>query len=568
MAGGLINIVTYGSQDLFLTGNPEITHFKVVYRRYTNFSMESIYVNFEDKVAFGQESHVVLPTVGDLVHKMYLEIIIPQIHFTRVTSSQAIAEKKQIYLNSLINLNKVADFMAMNMSAYREALIEYQATNDTSIDGMKNAILEEFTVVGVGSPSSDLSLEIINAFQTLIAGIFDFSIINLNDIAENLPSTTTKDEFIVIINKAVNASYMVVKHFQDIVNNSYNDYLEVQSTVLQFAWVKKLGHAIIDYIDVYIGGEKIDRHFGDWINIWYELTGNRDQETIYNKLIGNISELTNFDRTVKPSYVMQIPLQFWFCRFNGLALPLVALENNDVSITMKLKKFEHCAYVENDPATGGNLNDYFDNNNLFIESRLLIDYIYLDGPERRKFAQSAHEYLIDQIQFIFLEDIAQEKIPIRLDFNHPTKEIVWVIQRNSFVSNPDGTQECKWWNYGVNSDGSLNPVLNAQILFNGYERVSDFGPGYFNYVQPYYAHGNSPVDGVNMYSFGIKPEEQQPSGSCNFTRLANALINLTVSPSLYPILSSGEQDTVNVRMYGVNYNVLRIIGGMATLAFA
>jgi hypothetical protein len=569
MPGGLINIVTYGAQDLFLTGTPEITHFKVVYRRYTNFSVESIRVPFDDRIVFGGECSKILPTIGDLVHQIYLEMVMPQVAIARTLDQTEIKTKQTAYNDALVDLNKVGDFMNLNFTAYRDATNEYLASNDESITSMRNVILQDFNISG-GSTST-MNEQIVDEFTVLINGKFDINDVNLNDIAEAAnPDVLSKDQFNNKIKSAITISYRITKYYQDIVSTRLLAYNDAMAPNYKFAWVKRLGHAMIKYVDVYIGGEKIDRHYGDWINIWYELTGIRDQEANYLRMIGETPALTTFDRTTKPQTVIQVPLQFWFCRFNGLAIPLVAMEYSDVTISIKFKKANEVSYIE-DPKTGSfvNMDDLFVNENIGLAASLLVDYIYLDGPERRKFAQSSHEYMIEQMQTILLDNVQQTDVPIMFDFSHPCKEFIWVTQKNSFIENIDGFTECKWNNYGINPDGSGNPTLIARLEFNGYLRVEKSPGAYFNYVQPYYTHRNTPADGINLYSFSISPEEQQPTGTCNFSRIAKALLFLQLDPKVYNnTISIDGTEVLFVKVYTRNVNVLRIIGGMGGLAFA
>jgi hypothetical protein len=573
MTGGLLNIVAYGSQDLFLTGSAEITHFKVVYRRHTNFTMESIRLEFDDAVGFGTQSHVVIPRAGDLIYRSYIEVNIPSISFPR--KAQDVTQLQQLYFDSLATLNQIADFMSLNMAAYRQANDQFIAENnvDTGAADMKTAILNEFNIASVGNAQNNLNVQIVNNYRSILANNKQFTAAetNLNDIADNIDEVnSTKEQFITLINNAVEQSKKVVKFYETQVNIALTNLNDALNGNLKFAWVQRLGHAILDYIDVYIGGEKIDRQYGDWLNIWWELTGSEEQKTNYFKMIGNVSELTTFDRTTKPSYIMQIPLQFWFSRFNGLALPFVALEYSDVSIQVKFRRFQDCGYVENTGNGPVSLSDMLDNMGLDLNSSLLIDYIYLDGSERRKFAQAAHEYLIDQIKVNSFENIQQTEMPIRLDFNHPCKEIIWVVQRQSYVNNIDGFTESKWWNYGVNPDGSKNPVLAASLKFNGYDRIEKFEGGFFNLLRPYFHHTRIPADGINVYSFSLHPEESQPSGSCNFSKIENSLLDLFIDPNCFQTTDASgnsEQDSVNIRVYCLAINLLRVIGGLGALAF-
>jgi len=572
MAGGLLNIVINGSQDLYLTGTPEITHFKVIYRRYTNFSTESMRVSLEDTVGFGIKSHVVLPRIGDLISKTYLEIVVPEVAIKRELDYQEISNATIIYNQSLDILHRINVYMNVNISAYRAVNDVYIAENDITINDMRTAIQNVFNNVTIGSTSTQTNAH--NDFASILANnpIYDMSEVDLLNLAETVPINTTKDSFFKMIQSAVNKSYSVQQYYENIAFENKKNLDDASNPNYKFAWVKRLGHAIIDYITVYIGGQEIDKHYGDWINIWWELTHNIYQEENYFKMIGDVKELTSFDRNTKPSYVIQVPLNFWFSRFSGWALPLLAMEYHDISLEVKFKSADVCAYIENTGEGDISVSDLFENNDIFIESSLLIDYVYLDGPERRKFAQSAHEYLIDQVKYISIDNINIPRVPIILDFNHPCKEIIWVIQKQSYMENLDGHTETQLCNYKTLY--GKNPLKDGMLELNGHERIAKIDGAYFNYVRPYCSHKDIPDTGINLYSFALVPEENQPSGSCNFSRLSKTLLTLDLEPSVFtdtisdPSGNNIINDLVNIRVYAVIHNVLRIIGGMGALAFS
>jgi hypothetical protein len=189
-----------------------------------------------------------------------------------------------------------------------------------------------------------------------------------------------------------------------------------------------------------------------------------------------------------------------------------------------------------------------------------VDYVYLARDERRRFAQSAHEYLIEQLQFQGTEGITGDNARVRLNLNHPVKELVWVIQLADALA--DGVSKAPN-NFTTDVDPAvgLNPVLEGLIQLNGHERFAARDGDYFNLVQPYQHHTRIPPAGINLYSFCEKPEEFQPTGSANFSRIDNA--NLVLSR----LETAGGLERA-IRVYAVNYNVLRVMSGMGGLAFA
>ena len=450
-----MQLVAYGAQDLYLTGNSQITFFKVVYRRHTNFAMEAIEQTFNGNPDFGKKVSCTISRNGDLVHKVWVQISLPQV---------------------------------------------------------------------------------------------------------NVPAGG------------------------------------------RFRWLNHIGHILLKTIEVEIGGQRIDKHYGDWLHIWAELSQCPGHKAGYDKMIGNVPALTKvYDNptaagttTLKvPAYTLYVPLEFWFCRNPGLALPLIALQYHECKINIEFQDVRSCYfYTLNGQVSTLPLGS--------LNATMYVDYIYLDTEERRRFAQVSHEYLLEQLQYTGEESVSGTQQKLKLNFNHPTKELVWVVQRDD-VLDPAATAtitNCgmQWFNYTDAYDttygdiqgfpfitvsandgaGSLNPEVIAvapfekaganptalaKLQLNGHDRFSERAGDYFNWVQAYQHHENVPATGINVYSFALKPEEHQPSGSCNFSRIDNATLQLTLS-------SAFRTATGKFRIYATNYNVLRIMSGMGGLAYS
>jgi hypothetical protein len=374
MGGGLLQLVAYGAQDVYLTGNPQITFFKVVYRRHTNFSIESIQQTFNGSAALGSRVTCQISRNGDLVHKIYLQ--------ANVT----------------------------------------------------------FAATGLAS--------------------------------------------------------------------------------------KNIGHWLIKQVEVEIGGQMIDRQYGEWMYIWNELTLPAGKKAGFKEMIKSYDTAAAANAAIAKVYV---PLEFWFCRNIGLALPLIALQYHEVKINLTL----------NDKDTTNGIASV-------SEVELWADYIFLDTDERRRFAQLSHEYLIEQVQFTGGETIgnAAGTTKSKLSFNHPVKELVWVNKHTS-------TTSATWNTYQATTD--------FQLQLNGNDRFAKRDAKYFTHVQPYQHHENIPDEkNIHVYSFALKPEEHQPSGTLNMSRIDTATAMVGV----------GANVAGSLQMYAVNYNVLRILSGMGGLAYS
>jgi len=333
-----------------------------------------------------------------------------------------------------------------------------------------------------------------------------------------------------------------------------------------FRWINDIGHHLVKNCEVDIGGQQIDKQYGDWLQIWDDLTQEAGKVVGYGKMIGQTtptdeSSLQFWGTDDKASTTLYIPLQFWFCRNVGLALPLIALQYHEVKVTVEFRALSECI-ITTAPSDFTSLS--------LSAASLYVDYIYLDTDERRRFAQVSHEYLIEQLQHTGEESVSNSSNKIRLSFNHPIKELVWTVQHEDHVATPSSAnnyQGHQWSNYTTVTgdpdedhqapDGGDNPCNFAKLQLNGHDRFSTrFGP-YFNLVQPHQHHTNIPTSpGINVYSFALKPEEHQPSGSANFSRIDNATLQLNVT---FPNHNSID---AKVRVYAVNYNVLRIMSGI------
>jgi len=328
-------------------------------------------------------------------------------------------------------------------------------------------------------------------------------------------------------------------------------YIEVQATTHASPDRKNISSQSITSVELEIGGQKIDKHTGQWLEVWAELT--QPNPSVKAGLVGGAATIGTPFQTMSgmggvsvhdsnvPS-IFHIPLQFWFCRNPGLALPLIALQYHEVKVI-----FEH--NFSNGFASG-------------LTQNLWCDYIYLDTDERRRFAQVSHEYLIEQVQEQTLGTPAGSN---ELNFNHPVKELIWC----KFTS---GTPVA----LDSGAGDTLVTTNTYQLKLNGHDRFAVRHVSYFTKAQVYQHHSGvggvlmpsatnmllgaaaaalTSMNGIAVYSFALKPEEHQPSGTCNFSRIDNAQ------------LVAGST-CVATKIYAVNYNVLRIMSGMGGLAYS
>jgi hypothetical protein len=330
-------------------------------------------------------------------------------------------------------------------------------------------------------------------------------------------------------------------------------------------WVNDIGYTLIHDISVEIGEKEIDKHTGEWLNIWGELTVPKNQRDGYNEMVGhwNVYPPAGNDATTPLS--LTIPLRFWFCNTIGAALPLIALQAHPVRIIMHLRPFQELWWSSDIPVSPDQPCPTIAPVSI-TRFQMFGDYIYLDNDERRKFAAAEHEYLIDQLQMAPIQSIPAgiTTLSVPLYFNHCCKEFIWVIQESRMKAARE------WFNYSsaLQYNGGEPGVVDQDLLatailrLDGYDRFYIRTAPFFRLTQPYQHHTNVPTPPVYiyLYSFSIKPEEEQPSGSLNCSKIDDIVWGLTFNTN------ETDQDRT-VQFYATNYNVLRIIGGLGGLAF-
>ena len=418
--GGLLQLVAMGKQDVFLTGNPQVTWFKMVYRRYTNFSTESSIIQFDNQADFGRRLTTLIPRKGDLLGPMWLEIQLPAIY----------------------------DSVTGNPVSYTNAI----------------------------------------------------------------------------------------------------------------------GHALIQEISLEIGEQEIDKQTGEWMEIWSNHTITQDKLQGWNNMIGKTTGASQGNATSDsvnmygPLY-LYVPLRFWFCKNPGLALPLIALQYHPVRINITLSPLQKLFVLTN----GRVPCDTTVKAASITAMTMYGDFVHLDIEERRRFVANSHEYLIEQVQYTPSQSIDQtaSTVQIPMEFNHPLKELFWVIQREAAVN---VNQPFNYTNLTVGETstqvGYQNLITTALLRLDGYDRFDIRNADYFRLVQPYQHHTVIPVsDFIYSYSFALRPEDSQPTGSMNASRIDTIVLQLQMN-AVVPA-----RGPANVRIYGLNQNVLRITDGFGGILF-
>jgi hypothetical protein len=506
MTGGFLQLVSYGAQDFYLTGNPQISFFKAVYRRYTNFSMDYYRINPENNIGLSETSTTTykfkIERNGDLISNIFLVFKLPEIFSSNKTN---------------------------------------------------------------------------------------------------------------------------------------------------FRWIKNLGSSAIEQVSIFIGGNLIDKNYGDWFFIWQELTLPVSKRLTYDRLIGNIFEMndpelsprfTSYPSKTKSDIIpsiqartIRLPLIFWFNRNPSMALPLVSLQYYPVEIQVEFRPITDL-YTVIDRFTGGTINaengrnsfnlrikptkdnnlaylntnglqNFVDDSTLItnlngeivsfnIDPHLEINYIFLDKEEMNKFAKSEHKYLIEQVTRKRFKDVLGT-VTLDLKLHHPVSCLVVVPRRSDHEDRNDWNNFTNWitkgtpWNSfneffepffddaqakeiigNSNYDikGSENIIKSLSLKLNGVERFSDKDSDFYNLAQSYNYAKNTPSTGILFYSFSLDPFDYQPSGSCNMSRFNDIKLSIETTPT--PIVTGQTKNLYDyvIDVYAINYNILSITGGQGNLEFS
>jgi hypothetical protein len=590
MPGGLLNIVCYGCNDLYLTGAPQITFFKAVYRRYTNFSVESFIVAPNTNTNFNKEFEVIIPRYGDLLSKTYLAIEIPETYFNYNDFGFTLPTiNSEIVDTDKTNYETVVEFMKYNTAAYRTI------KRDAEVIGISTADISDNLYILINGDGQTARTNFHNLNSIDLSGTVDGLdikyLLNTSDIysstAGYLLTDTSNNTVIAKILKtseiSINSSIKTQQYFYNKYRTSLDQYnLELKYN-LKFNWNNNLAHNIIEYIDVYIGGEFIDRTEGEFLELYNQLTLKTYLEETYNKMIGNIPEMITYDENIKPMYTLYLPLQFWFTKNIGSAYPIIASQHYDIIIKIKFKNINLCGTIQNLENYTYTLEDLWNDKKYNLICYLLCDYIFLDTLERRKFAQSSHEYLIETVQSDY-NLINTIDYTHRIDMKHPCKEFIFFFQKEVYRTDTTGYNINIFTNYSADINQSEYSMINCSLSLNGFDKVNKFigTPEFYNLIQPYSRHTKIPTNGVYVYSNALVPEEIQPSGTLNLSRIKNILFTFLLNENMFSykksdinpdiVVNSINDKTLTTevyfKIYAICYNVLRIKNGIAGLAFS
>ena len=325
-------------------------------------------------------------------------------------------------------------------------------------------------------------------------------------------------------------------------------------------WVDGIGNALIKSAVVKIGGYTVDTQSGEWMDIHSQYNVTKDKRNTYDEMIGNRATDTNI--LANNELTLHIPLNFWFSN-PGLALPIEALQYHDVEIHFNFSALADM--IVSDVASVSAPVNSVGAVAAFTACKLYVDYVFLDTDEKRRTIQSSHEYLIEQVQILNAEDIKAGNTSSKLDLflKHPVKALYWVMSNNKYTTTGSMGKNNQPLLYEAdNSIENKDTFTSMKLLFNGGDRFTERPAKYFRLTQPYQYFKCCPDKYIYSYSFALRPYDLQPSGTCNFSRIDNVKMNITFNATNQTATAS------KLKIYAVNYNVLRVMNGMSSVVFS
>ena len=475
MVGGLLQLTAKGDQDIYLTGNPQITFFKIVYRRHTNFAIESVIQTFDSLPSDNNIINCTIARKGDLLYKVYIE--------------------QEIKTNTELNLTE--PIVNYGYDFIKEVSVKI---GGHIIDKHTNNWLETYAELTekneYGNFSSAHNALFMNSAPNIGPG---------HTFGNNVSHKATKFQSMTMAGGV--DSYKFINHFTD---STVDNTISSGNTPI----IIPNKQQVTPKYGAVIGSTNVDDDEDPTIKPLYTLSN--DTPTKKNRAVNDYAEYLYKNE----HHYIYTPLQFWFCRNIGLALPLIALQYNEVTFEIKINKLIHSGLVP----------------------ELYADYIFLDTDERRRFAQISHEYLIEQVQIKKNSSTENHQIT----FKNQVKELIWV-SGNGTSANYNGPLLGEWY-----------------IQINGYDRFTPRDISYFTKQQINDYHtgygGVTERNSIAVYSFCLNPEDHQPSGTINLSSIQN--FNLVCN-------KRGTEDISNqtITIYAVNYNILRIISGQGKLGY-
>jgi hypothetical protein len=594
----LTQLAALGSQDQYLSVAGEITFFKGVYRRHTNFAKESVFMQFNQTANWGTQSTCVISRTGDLLSKVWLNVKLNALN-TALDEKDFVTFKKHqlgpsyplkdvngVPLKATGSPNYCSEWSyEINTSEYYPMQLKtgtwvpgYIKKDDFSGNPFTNVKTDATSTAAKNNLSGT---DIANwTYATVDSDDSDKIHFTRNEYAAG--RTLTVDEVRELLINPILAkpeySGKTKAFTQDLGwldADTFNHDVDLQREFVEknpgknpkARYCDEVGHALIDKVDLVIGGTLIDSHPGHYLQVWNELTQTPEKKQIAH-LIGRSGNEAELEALAMTEQNLFIPLQFFFCRHLMCSLPLIALQYHQVEIKVTFSPLERCigfpgyeigplvdtnkfdigneSHLYSDSSTKASMAatynlgphaSFFEHHQInstfiklrpksslnrdsfkIVEGRLMCNLVYLEEEERKTFAGSTHEYLVDLLQYQGPQSATKTQTVYHAYFNHPTSELIWTFVPKASI---EGGEPFNYTALQSSYNAAGDTLKTAKLQFNGYDRFQDMEAEYFREIIPAQYHTSVPTRPIYVYSFALEPEDFRPSGSVNLSRIDN-----------------------------------------------
>jgi hypothetical protein len=488
--GAMMELIAKGACDTCLTANAKVTFWRTETLTCTNFALESIQQSFNSSTSFGSDAQITLNRTGDLCYWMYIEFALPAI--------QAVWAR-----------GGYGGYGGCSPYAVENAC---DPCNDGEEPCFRGGIFDA-EVGSISRVSSSDESTGDSTGETGTSGTTPFG------AAGDEGSTCSIDKCTGLPKPYAH-------------------------------WVNAVGFAVCQRCQFSIGGQVIDTQFNHFLNMWEELSGQSGK--LLEEMIGKRYTTAALVRDAQRPQYLYVPLPFYFTRDAGDALPLVSLQFHSFQVNIQLAPIEKLIQISDKNvqvvrAADGSLLSKND-----CSAVLDTTYVYLDMAERDAFAAGSFQQVMVQTQQYSFSSSKSSTITANLNFNHPTIELIWAVQRKCMVDRGN------YFNYS--GAFGLDPITRVSLSLNSIKRF-DRNATFFRLVQPYQHHTRIPKSFVYCYSFALLPETTQPSGSVNLSRIDSIELQLCLQPAI-------QNEDVACYVFARSWNVLRYKDGLGGLMYS
>jgi len=515
-SGVVTQMIALGAMDAYIVKGASVTFFRFRYARHTNFAFESVAQTFQSMPQFGSTSQILLQRAGDLIYYMYVVIDLPGIRACRPGTQ----------------------------------------SNPDSFDDTECGVVPQFTqfpaYYNAPDPQTGASIPTCYAPEQADDNYFTSAGGCFVDLADN-PSLQQEAYNLGLADwrlRNYGAAYNpAIDEQTDICSVPAGCFQPDIEAPVWCHWSNAIGQLLVKRARLVVGGHETDTLYSDFLYMWEELSGKAGKRL--REMIGKRRSRKQLIRDARQAQRLYVPLPFWFTQTSGNALPLCTLQFHGVQVTIQWESLDNVIVKSSTDIQVNKVEGGGSINSSDLQAWLDTTYVYLDIEERNRFAMANFDQLITQVQHT--SAIANsDQVDISVRFNHPIIELIWAVRRKS------NERLNNHFNYtGIKG---LDPVVDVELRLNNMTRLAGKEGRYYRLVQPYQHHSSIPKSHIYCYSFALYPEEPQPSGACNMSRIDNVDMNFHLQEGL-------GSEGATIILFGRNWNIMRFTEGLGGTLF-